>query len=222
MVKRIASLVFALLLLCALPLTASAHDMPQDRDDCTIELLVQYQNTPIDSGTLTAILVGYVDEDDGNYFFRQVFTGQRLEDAHIQASDTPKEFLDFYNANKSKYDFSRKTVSIKKGVGKFEDLSTGLYLIIQEKACDGYSKLSPCLISVPYLEDGVYQYSVTAKLKTELEREPQPTKPSQTPSGKLPQTGQLNWPVPVLALCGLVLFVSGWFLRFRGKREADA
>lgn len=222
MVKRICALAFALLLLWALPLTAGAHDVPQDRDDCTIELLVQYQDTPIDSGTLTAILVGYVDEDDGNYFFRQVFTGDPIAEADLQATDTPGEFLDFYNTNKSKFDFSRKTVSIKKGVGKFEKMSTGLYLIIQEKACEGYSKLSPSLVSVPYLEDGVYRYSVTAKLKTEPEREPQSTKPSQLPPGKLPQTGQLNWPVPVLALCGLVLFVSGWLLRFRGKREADA
>lgn len=36
---------------------------------------------------------------------------------------------------------------------------------------------------------------------------------------KLPQTGQLNWPIPVLAAMGLVLFSAGWMLRYGGKRE---
>lgn len=28
----------------------------------------------------------------------------------------------------------------------------------------------------------------------------------------LPQTGQLNWPVPVLAVSGVLLFAAGWVL----------
>lgn len=222
MAKRIVSLLVALLALCTLPLAAHAQDIPQVRDDCTFELLVQYKDVPIDSGDLTAILVGYLDEDDGDYFFRQVFTGERLDSAYVQATDTPKKMLEFYNANKDKFDFSRKNIPIKKGVGKFENMSTGLYLIIQEKACSGYSKLNPFLVSAPYLQDGEYRYSLTAKIKTELEQEPEPTKPSQTPPSKLPQTGQLNWPVPVMVVCGLLLFFCGWVIRFSDKRESDA
>ena len=30
------------------------------------------------------------------------------------------------------------------------------------------------------------------------------------PLGDLPQTGMLWWPVPVLTICGLVLFMLGW------------
>ena len=33
----------------------------------------------------------------------------------------------------------------------------------------------------------------------------------------LPQTGQLNWPVPVLAVSGVLLFAAGWVLN---KKEA--
>lgn len=230
MAKRIYSLVLVLLVLCALPLTAHAHDVPQMRSDCSIELLVQYQNTPINSGEITAILVGYPDADDGNYFFRQVFTGERLEDDYIQNSDTPKQMLDFYNASKDECDFIRKNAPIRKGVCRFDTMSTGLYLIIQEKASTGYSKLSPFLVSVPYMQDGKYQYDVTAKLKTELQKRPEPSVPPKSPNeespnspnGRLPQTGQLNWPVPVLISCGLVLFVCGWLIRFKGKRKTDA
>lgn len=38
----------------------------------------------------------------------------------------------------------------------------------------------------------------------------------QTP--RLPQTGQLNWPIPLLALAGLTLFIWGWVDQEKGKR----
>ncbi len=43
--------------------------------------------------------------------------------------------------------------------------------------------------------------------------------PAEQPEPTLPQTGQLNWPVPVLTCAGLVLFVFGWTLRFTKKNE---
>lgn len=36
----------------------------------------------------------------------------------------------------------------------------------------------------------------------------------------LPQTGQLNWPVPVLAVSGMLLFAAGWVLK-RGKEQDE-
>lgn len=36
----------------------------------------------------------------------------------------------------------------------------------------------------------------------------------------LPQTGQMNWPVPVLAAAGLGLFLAGWIMRY-GKKKSD-
>lgn len=49
-----------------------------------------------------------------------------------------------------------------------------------------------------------------------------PLTPSMDPS-LLPQTGQLNWPVPVLTVAGLGLFLAGWLLRFgRQGKHHDA
>ena len=45
-----------------------------------------------------------------------------------------------------------------------------------------------------------------------------PSEPPKPDEPKLPQTGQLNWPIPVLTAAGLLLFSIGWFLRF-GKRK---
>lgn len=36
---------------------------------------------------------------------------------------------------------------------------------------------------------------------------------------KLPQTGQLTWPIPVLTVSGMVLFSLGWWLCFGSRKE---
>ena len=92
---------------------------------------------------------------------------------------------------------------------------------MQNRAAEGYSKLSPFLVSVPYLEEGRYVYDVTAAVKSELEREPETTPPTTKPPQKLPQTGQLNWPVPVLATAGMMTLVFGWWLRGGRKKERE-
>lgn len=217
--KKAVSLLLALMLLCGLPLTVYAHDVPQERNDCSIEVIVRYNGENISGGTLTAVHVGYVDEKDGNYFFSRVLDHVRLDD--VQTAGAASDLLEFYNHNKTNYDFYQQTVNVIEGKGTFHGLSTGLYLIIQETAADGYSKLNAFLVSVPYLENGAYQYHVTASMKSELEREPEPTDPAPTEPDdpELPQTGQLNWPIPLLAVSGLVLFTAGWVLRFGRKKE---
>lgn len=69
---------------------------------------------------------------------------------------------------------------------------------------------------------------VTPEVPTEpgvvVEIEPTPTPapvPEEPAVPTLPQTGQLNWPVPVLAGAGLALFAAGWVLRY-GKKDDDA
>lgn len=113
---------------------------------------------------------------------------------------------------------------ITEGTARFENLETGLYLVYQttQDASDGFAPIKPYLISVPYLSDGKYFLDVTAKPKVPLEEappvptEPEPTKPTDS---HLPQTGQLNWPVPILVVGGLVLFLLGWFLYFGGNKK---
>jgi len=113
---------------------------------------------------------------------------------------------------------------IADGTAKFENLETGLYLVYQtqQDASGGFAPIKPYLISVPYLSGGKYVMDVTAKPKVPLEEappvptEPEPTKPTDS---QLPQTGQLNWPVPILVVGGLVLFLLGWFLCFDGNKK---
>lgn len=219
--KRILIVLMVISVLFALPLSASAHPVPDSGEHCSIKVNVSYGGKAVNGGTLTAIKVGYVDEDDGDFFFRQVKTGEKLEAGDIGSSTAPSAQLTFYNQNKDTYTFYTQTKTVTNGVATFEDgLPMGLYLIVQYTAASGYSKMDPFLVTVPYLKNDVYVYDVDIVAKSELEREPEPTKaPPVNPGNKLPQTGQLNWPVPLMAVAGLALFTFGWVLYFGKKRD---
>lgn len=66
-------------------------------------------------------------------------------------------------------------------------------------------------------EDGHYIYEVNAEGKFQLQQKPEPTEPTKPADSTLPQTGQLNWPIPVLVVLGLAMFSVGWALRCRKK-----
>ena len=100
--------------------------------------------------------------------------------------------------------------------------------MVQTKAANGYEAVKPFLVSVPMNENGTYAYDVdaTPKMSTLTETEPThstPTTPTTSVEPTLPQTGQLSWPVPVLAMFGLLLFSIGWAPRFgKGKKTHEA
>lgn len=74
------------------------------------------------------------------------------------------------------------------------------------------------IINTPKVEDP----SEPTETEPEETKPQENTKPQETtkPSGpKLPQTGQLWWPVPVLALIGFVLFLLGWIRRKESRDE---
>lgn len=68
-------------------------------------------------------------------------------------------------------------------------------------------------IDLPYRnDDGSYEYNVDAFPKETLLEPPVPTPtptPTPTPPPNLPQTGQLWWPVPLLAGIGLIFLIIG-------------
>ena len=66
---------------------------------------------------------------------------------------------------------------------------------------------------------GLLIAGITSRLPAQPEptEPPKPTEPKPT-EPSLPQTGQTNWPVPLLAVCGLVLIMMGGVMR-SGKRD---
>lgn len=109
-------------------------------------------------------------------------------------------------------------VTDQSGKVDYKDIKAGLYLIMQNKESEQYTSLKPFLVSLPMYMDGTYIYDIDASPKvrtvTRKEVQPEPSKPSKPASGtKLPQTGQLNWPIPVMLGCGVFLIILGFILR---------
>lgn len=88
-------------------------------------------------------------------------------------------------------------------------------------ATEGFAPISPFLISMPKYENGAYVTDVTATPKVPLVTEPTEPEATEPPDPQLPQTGQLNWPIPVLLVSGLALFMLGWYLRRGGRKEVN-
>lgn len=217
--RKILTLAAAACMLFALCLPAAASGSAEELG--SIEVTVRYDGKPVVGGEVTCIQVGTVAQSDGSPYFQRVEDGVRLD--NIDDSALPTELAAFAKEHK----LTGETLTVgEKGTAVFQNLKPGLYLIIQDTPADGFSPLAPFLVSVPYNDDGEYIYDVTANVKSELERTPEttepttePTKPTTPPGPNLPQTGQLNWPIPVLVVLGLGLFSLGWMLRSKGKTD---
>lgn len=219
MKHRIITALLALLILCSLPLTAYAHEVPNENIEGSISVTMKHKGDPVPGGKLKLFHVGEVVEYDGNYDFVPTaeFAGcvTNFDDIHSPAL---AQKLALYAKEEWAIDSQKADA---KGNVTFSGLDNGLYLVVQTETADGYEPIDPFLVSVPRYLNGEYVYDVDATSKMDLittepteEPPPKPTKPG----GKLPQTGQLNWPVPLLTASGLLLLALGYLLRF-GKKE---
>lgn len=216
----------ALLLLLELPLSAAAHPVPDAQKDgqCSITVTMTHQGKALKGGTLALYKVGDVAEEDGNYSFVPVeaIRGDFAQFGDIQSPELAGKLYKLESKLAPVTALPQKVG--EDGKVTFSSLPFGLYLAVQKAAPAGYGKTEPFLVSLPYLYEGEYQYDVVSQPKTGLEREvpTEPTSPTTKPTspggGKLPQTGQLWWPVPVLTCGGLGCIVVGLLRR---RRDGD-
>lgn len=211
--RRFVCLVITIMLIGCLQVSANAMDTPKG----SIEISVWYEDVNISGGDLIAVRVGYVDNDNGT--FRKFITNSEI--TGFGEPNTVTELQNFYSAYQKSYQFDVFKTEVKAGIGLFSDLPQGLYLVYQETAASGYSKLPAFLVTVPF--DGNLDVSIMSKpeLGISLKSETEPTEPSSSGEEKLPQTGQLSWPIPWLTVTGLMLFVFGWRLCFGRNEETS-
>ena len=96
----------------------------------------------------------------------------------------------------------------------FGGLKVGLYLVVQSATGTGENKyaVAPFLVTIPMREtDGKLIYDVDATAKVGITPPEKPDRPPHKPPHppKLPQTGQLWWPVFAAAAAGVLLLVAG-------------
>lgn len=228
MVKRIVSMLIMLLLIGCLTLTAFAtHPVPDLSQNGSITFVMDLDGELLDGGKLNLYKIGDIAEDDGNYSFALIdaLDGSDLTLEDVSNPILAEELLTIAKVLDKETGLEKYVAPIEEGAAVFADLPNGLYVVFQndEDVTKGFAAIQPFLISVPKFQNGAYELDVIAKPKVPLETAPPETTTPPTPDEQLPQTGQLNWPVPVLAFSGALLLILGFVLRTAGKKErADA
>lgn len=235
--KRLAALMLTGILCCAFAVTAYAHPVPDMDRAGSVHGTMVYDGSAVGGGTLTLYQVGDVSEDDGDYSFTlsNDFAGSQLSLADMADAELAAGLADYAADNSLA---AAATAAIDSdGTVDIQGLYPGLYLVVQTMPAEGFEAISPFLVSLPVYngEIGAYIYDVNVEPKmSPLIKKPTPdttTPDTTTPETKkpestgtttvLPQTGQLNWPVPVLTVLGLCLFGMGWMLHFGRRKKPD-
>lgn len=215
-VERRITFCLLVFLLCAISIRASAAgELPdlERRGSITVTVRDTETKTPVSGGRLTLYQVASAEENDWNFSFAYTkkFAGCGLSLEKIQSEDLADGLAEYAASQKIK---GITAVVGNDGRGTFSNLETGLYLITQDVPAKGHTGLMPFLVSIPYKDGETLIYDVDAAPKAGTVGEaPQETKPSKPTASKLPQTGQLWWPVPFLAIAGILLITLGWVKR---------
>lgn len=226
-IKKSIPFILSVLLLCCSGASVFASEKLPDLDrkgSITVTVRDTESKSRVSGGTLQLYKIASVKLDNGNYSFTytKAFSGCPFSLEKLSSRELAQELADYAADKKAEVKAEKK---VSAGTARFSGLDLGLYLVTQDSPAEGYSRLAPFLVTIP-LKDGsglVYDVDASPKAGTVTkDREPgtepgsEPAKPGET---TLPQTGQLWWPVPLLAAAGLALFVMGWVKRRNDRYE---
>ena len=232
-IKGIAKAVLALSMCLVMPLTAipasaAENEFPDLDRTGSLSITYKYYNektgetNPVSGGNSVGLFkVADVIVDNGFKF--------KLDDRFASVGEIPatSEELDIVNMDLAEamekiakdYDFdvpSQETDA--NGRVSFDGLEVGMYLVMQDAKGKGDNRyeLTPFLLTIPYRNaDGSLTYDISADTKPVgifKEQVPPPTPPR-----RIPQTGQLWWPVAALGAAGVLFVVMGMVRRSRSK-----
>ena len=222
MFKKLTALFTALLMTLLFTFSAFAHDVPEEGRKGSVSVTMRFGDTVVAGGTLTLYRVGEVKEDDGNYSFAPTGDFADFEGGFADpSSDQLAKSLANFAKNRGIEPIMTKEVN-SEGKAVFNDLEQGLYLLVQTESAVDWRRTKPFLAGIPYLENGVYRYDADASPKVGLDTTNTMGNSDSINKPGLPQTGQLNWPIPVLTAVGLILIALGVFLRLdRTSKKAQ-
>ncbi len=220
--KRILAFVTAVILLCCLPATASAASVDMNAKG-SVTVTAVYNKVPLKDLKMNCIKVATLEFSNDSYYFDSIYDDSVFTLENIHDTKNPEAMLKLVKKGEL---VGVSAAADQNGLIKFTNLAPGMYLIYQtEKYTNAGNqyKIHEFLVTVPY--EG--KYDVNAESKPGLNLFPEdPPKPG-TGTGtsnkvtRLPQTGQLTWPVPVLAISGMTFFILGWWLCFGRRKDPN-
>lgn len=226
------SLLAPLLIPLLMPVTAQASESREILDPDrlgSIRLKFTYWDEktgdtyPVSGGNSVGLYrVAYAEIDNGfHYVLDERFDSvvklpsetEELEKANLELAEKLAAA-----AKSGGYDFDKAPVEMdQEGEVFWDGLPVGLYLVVQDVKGTGDNAFTilPFLISVPNRNpDGSLNYDVNGESKPLAvyftSGGDDPVKPD-----RLPQTGQLWWPVMVLVPTGVLLVLVGLYRRYR-------
>lgn len=238
----LAMLAFALFLTGGLQ-QAHAAEMLNANQKGSITISPEAKGGNAVSGTFEIYKVADALADNSGWHFEWA---KGYEGTDHALYDKTGELDDTYKSNllkllKDKVKAQKPTQKSKSSsqTATFSNLSVGLYYVEMTDVQKGYETIDPFLVTVPTADaNGNLTYDVVANTKAgnvAKKTNPNPTPPSETTKKKteenptpsststttasktLPQTGQLWWPVFVLAIAGAALVIAGVARRRSGK-----
>lgn len=221
--KRGFAFLLALLLAAALVCPAMAEETPPPEPEGSIRLtLLNTDKKPVSGGTLVLYALATLD-GEANFIPTEEFADFAADISTWNEQYKPAMAETIWAYIQEKAIPGKPAQLSSEGEASWTGLENGLYLIGQTEAGPKGELCSPFLVSVPYWENGQWQYQVDASPKAGAAEPPPPseppTEPPTNPPDKphLPQTGQLWWPVPVLLGGGAILILLGVLLLKRRR-----
>ena len=219
MIKRISLLLLTLAVIFGFCATALASQEPNLEQPGSITFRLEWEGEALDGGSLTVCRVGVFEKTENGYRYALIpelaESGISLE--NVASPETARELAQ----KVQEMSLVGITAAISEGTAVFENLIPGLFLVVQQEAAPGFSPMAPFLISLPVPQGNGYAYDLVAAPKVALEPEatepPPSTEPPPDNPPDIPQTGQLNWPVPVLTVWGVLTVAFGLVLCFQRK-----
>lgn len=208
-IKRLSCMLLLVSLIMGMNMTAFAASFSEidfnRRGSVSITLQDKKSNKAISGVSFKLYSVGDIEctSDNPEYSYNKDFSASEMVLQDIQKEELA-EYLAKYASEKKISGITKETDN--QGKVEWTQLDLGLYLVVQTERVQGEFETKPFLVSVPFCEgddaDWTYDIDASPKMEIVVKDTPKPDKP-KNPS--LIQTGQLNWPIPVLAGVGVVV-----------------
>lgn len=204
----------------------------------TVVMINKADKQPLVSQDVTVIKVAdcLYNETDITFSLNADFSDT---DVDLESSEAAEQLLP---VAKEKGIVGETVSSDNEGKAFFAERELGAYLV-----CSPDGVFSPFIAFVPMVTEDGACFELTAQPKIDIQEEPS-TEPAEEPSTeptsetetttkkdtrtntdsssntgkeKLPQTGMLQYPVPILGLCGVLVFSKGFVLYANSKKEEN-